>query len=131
MCPDCAEPLVIIEFEGVEVDRCPGCRGTWLDAGELDLLGDLAGVPSGELERSLQTAPMIRRDRRRCPCCRRRMQVVRLSGDQPSEIDRCPRGDGLWLDRGELDGIIRSLAGGAHSGVARFFEERSSKTICT
>jgi Zn-finger nucleic acid-binding protein len=36
-CPLCGETdLVRAERQGVEIDRCPKCRGVWLDRGELD-----------------------------------------------------------------------------------------------
>jgi uncharacterized protein len=37
-CPVCEETLREVEKHGVEVDVCPGCRGVWLDRGELDKL---------------------------------------------------------------------------------------------
>src|SRR2546423_2605383 len=34
-CPDCAnQSLETIRYRGIEVERCPGCRGTYADAGE-------------------------------------------------------------------------------------------------
>ncbi|SDG77661.1 MULTISPECIES: zf-TFIIB domain-containing protein [unclassified Duganella] len=36
-CPVCKNvSLVMSERQGVEIDYCPGCRGVWLDRGELD-----------------------------------------------------------------------------------------------
>ncbi len=36
-CPVCKEPdLVMSERQGIEIDYCPGCRGIWLDRGELE-----------------------------------------------------------------------------------------------
>jgi len=47
-CPTCPESaLVMTDRQGVEIDYCPGCRGVWLDRGELDKL----------IERSASTAP--------------------------------------------------------------------------
>ena len=47
-CPACPEStLVMTDRQGVEIDYCPGCRGVWLDRGELDKL----------IERSVSTAP--------------------------------------------------------------------------
>jgi Zn-finger nucleic acid-binding protein len=38
-CPVCADQvLAMSERQGVEIDYCPGCRGVWLDRGELDKL---------------------------------------------------------------------------------------------
>lgn len=38
-CPKCGGDLAEQDHRGVKVDRCPDCHGMWLDAGELDLIG--------------------------------------------------------------------------------------------
>jgi Pyruvate/2-oxoacid:ferredoxin oxidoreductase delta subunit len=35
-CPKCGMELQSIKFRDVEIDRCYGCGGVWLDDGELD-----------------------------------------------------------------------------------------------
>jgi Zn-finger nucleic acid-binding protein len=35
-CPNCTAELKVSDRQGVEIDYCPGCRGVWLDRGELD-----------------------------------------------------------------------------------------------
>ncbi len=37
-CPKCGLELATTTLEGVEVDVCPGCRGIFLDDGELEKL---------------------------------------------------------------------------------------------
>lgn len=37
-CPVCSERMREIEKYGVTVDICPGCKGVWLDRGELEKL---------------------------------------------------------------------------------------------
>jgi hypothetical protein len=37
-CPKCGAQLAEQEVQHIKVDVCPQCNGTWLDAGELDLL---------------------------------------------------------------------------------------------
>ena len=44
-CPHCTDStLVMTERQGLEIDYCPGCRGIWLDRGELDKLLDKAAT---------------------------------------------------------------------------------------
>ena len=45
--------------------------------------------------------------KRKCPICDKKMQKV-IVGDSESAllIDKCPRGDGLWFDKGELHDIF-------------------------
>jgi Transcription factor zinc-finger len=35
-CPKCEATLETIAFQAIQVERCTGCRGIWLDAGELE-----------------------------------------------------------------------------------------------
>ncbi len=112
MCPQCKEPLIVVEFQGVELDFCLACRGTWFDAGELELVSELAGVAPGRLERALHTTAAEKRDQRRCPRCRRKMDVFHV-GEPPVEVDRCRRGHGIWLDAGELAAIVKALSDSA------------------
>lgn len=39
-CPVCNNPMIVLEFEGVETDYCTDCEGIWLDSGELELFLD-------------------------------------------------------------------------------------------
>ena len=53
-CPVCRTELVPNVRESIEIDQCPGCRGVWLDRGELDKI----------IERSnAAPAPMTRDER--------------------------------------------------------------------
>jgi hypothetical protein len=38
-CPKCGADLREQDFEHLKVDVCPDCRGIWLDAGEIDMIG--------------------------------------------------------------------------------------------
>jgi Zn-finger nucleic acid-binding protein len=100
-CPDCQEPLLIVEWNGIEVDVCANCGGCWLDDDELGLLlrGDID--PPGRW-----IGGGHRRGNRRCPHCRAQMTVGTLPGTSV-EIDACPMGHGLWLDRDEC-GLVRA-----------------------
>ncbi len=113
LCPVCREPMVIVEFENIELDTCLDCHGLWFDAQELGQLFDLAGVPEQyrDLESQVDRLPQAG-PRRQCPRCRRRLEPVRApstSGDLI--LDQCPRGDGLWFDKGELESLLKALLG--------------------
>lgn len=130
MCPVCNQPLVIFELGGVEIDLCVECGGTWLDAGELARLLELSGATEtgggGKLTEAVQAAPFGVKTKRRCPRCGTKLRAITLADS--IELDRCPRGDGIWLDPGEMEAIIRNF--GSEPGdlpeegtVARFFAE--------
>ena len=119
-CPVCkAEPMVVLEYDAVEVDYCVACHGIWLDAGEIALLfGDpeacQALLTSGDLRRAQGEKP------RRCPICGRKMGKAVSGGDIPVTYDRCPAGHGLWFDEGELAAILKQGGRFAHSEIAAF-----------
>jgi Zn-finger nucleic acid-binding protein len=41
-CPVCDESLREVQKHGVSIDICPGCKGIWLDRGELEKILELA-----------------------------------------------------------------------------------------
>lgn len=45
-CPRCESSLSELDRDGITIDRCTGCRGVWLDRGELEKL--LARSPARE-----------------------------------------------------------------------------------
>jgi Zn-finger nucleic acid-binding protein len=106
--------MIVLEVDQVEVDHCVGCGGTWLDAGELELLLDGA-TNRDEVIASLPAAGG-REVLRRCPMCEKPMEKVRCNDEL---LDRCVRGDGLWFDAGELRAVIRA---GAFAGENRIYE---------
>ena len=40
-CPKCGMRLVEIDYKGIKIDECSGCRGVWLDSGEMDAVTKL------------------------------------------------------------------------------------------
>jgi len=49
-CPVCDENLRAVDKHNVQIDICPGCKGIWLDRGELEKIIDFA-VTSGAAPR--------------------------------------------------------------------------------
>jgi Zn-finger nucleic acid-binding protein len=43
VCPKCESPMRSYERSGVTIDQCTGCRGVFLDRGELERLVDAEG----------------------------------------------------------------------------------------
>ena len=120
MCPACGEPLVTFGYEGVEIDRCVACKGTWLDAGELDQLGTLSGLPPGRFTEVLEKGGGERDAERRCVRCGKAMRKVDVKG---VELDRCPLGHGLWFDPTEIETLVKATTEGEEARVAAFFRD--------
>lgn len=116
MCPVCGEWMVTFEFGGVEVDRCLECGGTWLDAGELEQMIAQAGAPTGKVQETLHRAQGGKHGKRLCVRCQKKLLLVELG---PVHVDRCPRGHGLWFDKGELRTLVLSFEEGSEGALAR------------
>ena len=105
-CPVCHNAMVTLELAEIEIDHCLSCGGIWLDRGELEAL---IGSPDNahQAVRSLVPMPVPRERRRRCPLCDKKMEKVTIGSSSPDvRVDRCPQGEGLWFDRGELRQIL-------------------------
>jgi Zn-finger nucleic acid-binding protein len=123
MCPVCKEPMVVFELEGIAIDHCVGCGGTWLDAGELESITEAAGIATGALERALELSGKGKRTRLRCPRCPSKLREISIGDERAVLLDRCSNGHGLWFDRGEMAGAILSFAGEQRKAVALFFAD--------
>ena len=107
-CPNCKEPLLVLEFDGIEVDYCDDCHGVWLDHEEIPLLLGRQGWDA-----VLQPAagePLTRERTKGCPRCNAAMRKRSAGKLVPVTCDLCPRGHGLWLDAGEACQLSRELS---------------------
>ena len=111
-CPRCNEDLQAEVYEGIEIDRCSGCKGSWLDEGELTgLITAREEQFSTELiQETLATActgvPQDeRRSVERCPRCQKAMRAINYDYSSGIIIDRCPDGHGLWMNGSELEKV--------------------------
>ena len=115
-CPRDGQELTSRIYEAdVEIDECPACHGTFLDHGELERIQaavekdhrkDLA-TPVDSVREELaaereEALPLVD-----CPKCSARMERRRYGLGLQTVIDSCPNGDGIWLDRGELEELER------------------------
>ncbi len=115
-CPNCSDvELEEQTVDGVGIDRCPTCRGIWLDMLELERL--LESAPRDLLREDRAAA--AERDttaeeaRRPCPKCRGGYLIKLNSRHRPGTIvDSCTVCHGTWLEAGELSRLSsRGLTG--------------------
>jgi len=107
-----------IEYEGVEVDRCKGCKGVWFDIGENDLLRDkdaAAAIDTGDPSQGRQTNQI---DRYRCPSCDGGM--MRMVDPQHPHIwyEECTSCRGTFFDAGEFTDLTRDTISAFFKRVA-------------
>ena len=98
-CPQCSAHLTrLVGGEGIEVNWCERCKGTWHDKGILDEFSRESHLP-----RLLQEQPASSQypSDRRCPRCGVPMEKSTL-GAEKFVVDRCRSCQGLWLDHGEV-----------------------------
>jgi Zn-finger nucleic acid-binding protein len=96
-CPKCGLTLKLTRHKGIEVDKCTGCNGMWLDFPELDQLEDTV------LDIDEQKGSMITRPGEsdiRCPQCQGPMQRFRYRYNE-LWLDVCAEEHGFWLDEDE------------------------------
>ncbi|MFW6189024.1 MAG: zf-TFIIB domain-containing protein [Planctomycetota bacterium] len=126
-CPVCTIDMFVLEFERVELDYCHRCGGVWLDSGELELVGDRAGVLGERLLSALESGRGARpaEAKRPCPVCGKSMRELKVDTEPPIAVDRCPREHGLWFDRGELASVVNAAGAAEDNLLARFFADLS------
>jgi len=101
-CPKC-QTATLAEFkvDGVAVDRCSACGGTWFDAHELSRLLAEDARQVAELRRGGNDA---RLDDKRGRCPRDSAELLRMYSaiDRGVTLDACADCHGIWLDAGEF-----------------------------
>ncbi len=112
-CPACRSLMLVVEHDGIELDHCPACAGTWFDRDELALLLDeRGGAVANRLSAaavSALPAAATREKARRCPSCRHRMRKANIGPDGRVLVDVCTAGHGMWFDEGEVAALAADL----------------------
>ena len=112
-CPKCHKPLESVAIGRVRVERCAQCGGTWYEKDQLRVLkdkesqGDYRWIDF-DLWKDRGTFRARRQQRYSCPRDGLPMTTVHY-GDASIAVDLCTECKGIWLDKGEYDGIVRYL----------------------
>ncbi len=110
-CPKCEAELESRNVEGVELNRCPTCKGHWFDDQELRKVKDLADTDLNWMDFELWKHPdRFRASPANSPCPRCDEGMVAIDYDNTEiEVDFCTQCRGVWLDRWEFEKIIAAL----------------------
>ena len=103
-CPKCDRVEMAEEQAGdVTIDRCPSCRGIWLDENELDHLLATEAKRLIDDDASFTAMQNDAGPRLNCPHCKGTYLIKLNSRLHPGTIiDSCTVCHGAWLDAGEL-----------------------------
>ena len=111
-CPNCQIDLKRLDLKGIVLDHCEQCDGLWFDKGELERAKNEKDRKLTGFDFPLWTETekvKAKKGTRACPTCRENLVIINYAGYADVPIDICPRCQGVWLDKGELDKIVSHL----------------------
>jgi Zn-finger nucleic acid-binding protein len=97
--------LAVIQDNGINVDRCPECRGAWYEDEELGMLeSNVADDDSrrGKIDYAKRESEL------KCPVCSKVMQAFNYRANN-LELDACTDAHGFWLDGGEDERVMHLM----------------------
>jgi Zn-finger nucleic acid-binding protein len=107
-CPKCKNvEMVAHTHEGVEVDRCTGCGGVWLDPGEITAVLNQQLGPLIEQGEVTELGEDPRLSRRPATCARCGVAMMPMTGLADVTFDYCAGCRSMFLDAGELTVLHR------------------------
>lgn len=110
-CPKCKKPMRVKNTQGIEIDECADCKGTWFDRDELRRVKDHTNGDLNWMDFELWKHPERFRVAEKpvgCPRCA--VSMVSIEYDKTRvEVDYCIQCRGVWLDADEFEKIIEAL----------------------
>jgi PAT family beta-lactamase induction signal transducer AmpG len=101
-CPKCRARMQLLDYDGIEIDRCVYCEGIWFDAGESEALRHkeaAAEIDTGAARDGRQTNKF---DNYECPRCSGNMMRVVDPKQTHIWFEKCESCDGSFFDAGEF-----------------------------
>lgn len=109
-CPRDGSELGTERDKSIDVDRCPQCKGLWLDKEELDEME--ATVAPDEDTRRATIEYSKRTSELPCPVCEKGMLAFNYRAYN-LELDACDE-HGFWLDAGEEQRMLEIMKERVH-----------------
>lgn len=112
LCPACKEKMALENYEGVKIDRCNSCQGTWCDKGELQQIietkektFDSKMIVKLKVLKDWKVSAGEANSDRPCPRCGKMMRTVNYKDVPGLLIEKCQKNCGVWLDKNELEKV--------------------------
>lgn len=131
-CPEDGMVLQQTESHGVKIEECPKCVGRWFDRDELRQAKDR----TDEDLRWLDFDPFAREadeseagtEGRLCPRCLVKMGVIPYE-KSGVRIDKCFLCEGVWLNHGEFEKIVKHLEKEVNSQTADQYQAEAARQL--
>jgi len=101
-CPKCEAVMEIVDYKGVEIDRCTDCKGLWFDLKEEELLQSLEGAEVLDEGDGFIGARYNQLRTINCPRCEIAMFMVTEAKEGGISYESCPKCYGAFFDAGEF-----------------------------
>lgn len=131
-CPGCGGAMSKDDTEGLVIDVCTVCHGSWYDRGELEKIVEArkaerpatnpTSKPAVERFEIDQTRP----EYRNCPRCKQQMQRKNFERFSGVIVDSC-HAHGIFLDAGEIDRVVSFVASGGKKMAATEIAKESKR----
>lgn len=119
-CPRCKSLLSTVEYDGVQIEVCPDCKGEWLHAGELQKIvehhdeifspEEIASLAA--VNKEIFTAEQDDHDEFNCPHCENTpMEHFNYGDTSGIVLHKCPQCGGIWTDKDELKKVEEVVDG--------------------
>ena len=119
-CPRCNSIFSPVEYDGQVVEVCPGCKGEWLHAGELQKLvehhdevftsDEIASLDA--VNKEIFSAEKDDHDELNCPVCGTvRMEHFNYGDTSGIIIHKCAQCGGIWMDKDQLQKVEEVVDG--------------------
>lgn len=108
--------------DGLTVQSCPDCKGTWIPAQNYQTWRNQQGSPSADpmpktLDVDYVQSPLDNRAAL-CPECGRYLSRAKVSMKSPFYVERCMSCQGIWCDHGEWEVLAKM---GLHTSIDVLF----------
>ena len=112
LCPNDHIELQRVKLKGVNIDECSKCQGMWLDKDELKIVKNRTDENirwiNFEIFQEQKNKFEKNQTFKKCPKDHTVMNLLQY-GKSKTAIEKCPHCQGVWLEKGEFEKMIRYL----------------------